>query len=133
MPHLVFECTANIYDAADIPALLRKANGVLIAQDGVYPTGGIRARAVRLQDYCIADGSADDAFVHATLKIGAGRAPEIRRATGDALFAMMSEHFATLYAQRGLALSLEINEFTESGAWKQNNIHARYRKENNHA
>lgn len=133
MPHLVFECTANIYDAADIPALLRKANGVLIAQDGVYPTGGIRTRAICLRDYRIADGGADDAFVHATLKIGAGRAPEVRQATGDALFAMMRDHFSVLYARCGLALSLEIIEFSEGGTWKQNNIHARYRKENNHA
>jgi 5-carboxymethyl-2-hydroxymuconate isomerase len=127
MPHLTFECTANIYDQAGIPALLRKANAVLIAQGGVYPTGGIRSRALRLQDYCVADGGADDAFVHATLKIGAGRAQQIRQATGEALFLMMREHFAALYAQRGLALSLEICEFSEDGTWKQNNIHARYR------
>jgi len=129
MPHLIFECTANIYDQADVPALLRKANALLIAQGGVYPTGGIRSRAIRLQDYCIADGSADDAFVHAMLKIGAGRPAGVKQATGDALFAMIGDHFAALYAQRGLALSLEIDEFSESGTWKQNNIHARYRKE----
>jgi len=128
MPHLTFECTDNIYDEAGIPALLQGANAVLIAQDGVYPTGGIRARAIRLLDYCVADGSADDAFVHATLKIGSGRSPEAKQKTGDALFALMAAHFADLYARRGLALSLEIAEFSEAGTWKQNNIHARYRK-----
>jgi 5-carboxymethyl-2-hydroxymuconate isomerase len=128
MPHLTFECTDNIYDEARIPALLKKANDVLIAQAGVYPTGGIRARAIRLHDYCVADGSQDDAFVHATLKIGGGRSPEARQKTGDDLFLMIMEHFAELYARRGLALSLEIAEFSEAGTWKQNNIHARYKK-----
>jgi 5-carboxymethyl-2-hydroxymuconate isomerase len=128
MPHLTFECTDNIYDEAAIPALLKKANDVLIAQGGVYPTGGIRARAIRLHDYCVADGAADDAFVHATLKIGGGRPEAVRKKTGDDLFRLMTEHFATLYAQRGLALSLEIAEFSEAGTWKQNNIHARYKK-----
>ena len=90
MPHLTFECTDNIYDAAALPALLKRANEVLIAQDGVYPTGGIRSRAIRLADYCVADGSADDAFVHATLKIGSGRSPDTKQRTGDALFRLMT-------------------------------------------
>jgi 5-carboxymethyl-2-hydroxymuconate isomerase len=128
MPHLTFECTDNIYDEAAIPALLTQANDVLIAQGGVYPTGGIRSRAIRLYDWCVADGSQDDAFVHATLKIGSGRSPEAKQQTGDALFRLMTEHFAHLYARRGLALSLEIVEFGEAGTWKQNNIHARYKK-----
>lgn len=128
MPHLTFECTDNIYDEAAIPALLKQANAVLIAQDGIYPTGGIRSRAIRLHDWCVADGSHDDAFVHATLKVGSGRSPEARQRTGGALFALMTAHFADLYARRGLALSLEIAEFSEAGTWKQNNIHARYKK-----
>lgn len=128
MPHLTFECTDNIYDEAAIPALLKQANGVLIAQGGIYPTGGIRSRAVRLHDWCVADGSEGDAFVHATLKIGGGRTAEAKQMTGDALFRLMTEHFADLYARRGLALSLEIAEFSEAGTWKRNNIHARYRK-----
>lgn len=128
MPHLTYEYTANLAADADIPGLLRKSNQVLIAQDGVFPTGGIRSRAVRLEDYCVADGTADDAFVHATLKIGAGRSEEAKKKTGDELFKMITDHFAAIYASRSLALSMEIIEFSEAGTWKQNNIHARYRK-----
>lgn len=128
MPHLTYEYTANLAADADIAGLLRKSNQVLIAQDGVFPTGGIRSRAIRLEDYCVADGSADDAFVHATLKIGASRSDEAKKKTGDELFRMITEHFAAIYASRSLALSMEIIEFSEAGTWKQNNIHARYRK-----
>ena len=77
----------------------------------------------------MADGAEDYAFVHATFKLGAGRAREIRQRTGDALFEMMKTHFAELYARRYLALSLELYEFDEAGTWKQNNIHARFRRE----
>jgi len=45
---------------------------------GVFPTGGIRSRAVELKDYAIADSAADYAFVHATLKI-ARAAPKRKR------------------------------------------------------
>jgi 5-carboxymethyl-2-hydroxymuconate isomerase len=128
MAHFIVEYTRNIAADADIPALLRKANETLIAQGGVYPIGGVRSRAVELTDWRMADGADDYAFVHATLKIGAGRAPEIRQQTGDALFEMMKAHFADLYVRRYLALSLEIYEFDEAGTWKHNNVHARFRK-----
>ena len=128
MPHLTFEYTDNLHADGNIPALLKKANQVLIDQGGVFPIGGIRSRAIRLTDYCVADGTVDDAFVHATLKIGAGRSEEQKKKAGDELFQMISEHFAAIYQQRTLALSLEIVEFSEAGTWKQNNIHARYKK-----
>jgi 5-carboxymethyl-2-hydroxymuconate isomerase len=128
MPHLVFEITDNIAPQADIDGLLKKANDCLIAQGGVFPIGGIRSRAIVLQHYRVADGAEDDAFVHVTLKVGAGRTAAALRKAGDELFAMIKDHFAALQAARGLALSMEIFEFDEAGTWKHNNIHARYRK-----
>jgi len=130
MPHLVYEITNNLDTAeADIPGLLKKSNQVLIAQGGVFPTGGIRSRVVWLRDYCIADGShGDDAFVHVSLKVGAGRSEAEKKKACDELFAMMSEHFAPIFAQQGLALSMEFSEFSEAGTWKKNNIHPRYKK-----
>lgn len=130
MPHLIYEITDNLDVAdADIKGLLRKSNQVLIDQGGVYPTGGIRSRVIWLKDYCVADGAqSSDAFVHATLKIGAGRSDEAKQKTGDELFAMLSDHFAAFVERHGLALSMEIAEFSEAGTWKKNNIHPRYKK-----
>ena len=130
MPHFIVEYTDNLRDAGDIKGLLRKVNQVLIAQGGVFPTGAIRSRAIELRDYVVADDTSDDAFVHATLKIGAGRTPEQKKQACDALFATMKEHFAALYATRPLALSMELQEFDEAGTYKHNNIHARYAKKN---
>ncbi len=129
MPHLVFEYTDNLGENADIRGLLEKASAVLRSRGGVFPTGGIRVRAIRLEEYLVADGShPDDAFVHGRLQIGAGRSEAEKTAVCDALFAAMTEHFAGEFERRGLALSLEISEFSEAGTWKKNNIHARYRK-----
>lgn len=128
MAHFIVEYTRNLAAEADVPTLLRKANEALIAQQ-VYPIGGVRSRAIELTDWCMADGAADYAFVHGTLKIGAGRSREVRQRTGDALFEVMKTHFSDLYARRYLALSLEIYEFDEAGTWKHNNVHARFRKE----
>lgn len=129
MPHLVYEYTDNLGEQADIPGLLRKSAQILIDQGGVFPIGGIRVRAHRLSEYCIADGSrADDAFVHASLKVGAGRSEAEKKKACDELFAMISAHFAAFFDQHGLALSMEFSEFSEAGTWKKNNIHTRYKK-----
>ena len=128
MPHFIIEYTDNIKAEADIPALLKKINQSLISHDDVFPIGGIRSRAIELHDYYIADGTEDDAFVHAVLKIGAGRSEEVKKVVCGELFAVIKNHFADLFAKRYLALSMELIEFSEAGTYKQNNIHARYKK-----
>ena len=127
MPHFIVEYTANLEAEGDLPGLLSKINEAMIGQGGVFPIGGIRSRAIRLDCYRMADGAADYAFVHATLKIGAGRDEATRQRAGDALFAVMQAHFAALYERRYLALSLELVEFSEAGTWKHNNVHTRFK------
>jgi 5-carboxymethyl-2-hydroxymuconate isomerase len=131
MPHLTLEYSANLRAGGDFAALCRRLADVLAAQrDGDNPVyGAIRVRAILCDDYCIADGAADAGFVHARLAIGAGRSDAVKRATGDALFDAMKSHFARQYEAHGLALSLEVAEFSESGTWKHNNLHARFRKQ----
>ncbi|AMQ21644.1 5-carboxymethyl-2-hydroxymuconate Delta-isomerase [Geobacillus sp. JS12] len=127
MPHFIVEYTANLGEEADIRGLLEKVHRVLIKRRDWFPVGGIRSRAIRLDEYYVADGAEDDAFVHATLKIGAGRPEQVKKEVGAELFAVMKDHFAPLFAKRYLALSLELYEFNEAGTYKHNNIHARYR------
>jgi 5-carboxymethyl-2-hydroxymuconate isomerase len=131
MPHIVVEYTDNLRYAR-MPELLQQFASVMRAQcdaagNPVYPVGGIRVRAVKLAEYCIADGAEDDAFVHVTVKIGAGRTEAVEKATCDALFDALKEHFSDVFARRYLALSLEQQRFSEAGTYKHNNIHARFR------
>ncbi|MGE7947425.1 5-carboxymethyl-2-hydroxymuconate Delta-isomerase [Lysinibacillus sp. NPDC093688] len=128
MPHFIVEYTDNIKEEADIPKLLKKVNDVLISRSNLFPTGGIRSRAVELQDYRVADGAEDDAFVHAILKIGAGRSAENKKETCDELFEVIKDHFTDLFTRRYLALSMELIEFSEEGTYKHNNIHKRFKK-----
>lgn len=130
MPHLTLEYSANLADASSVGRLCETLAHVLDAQRDengarVYPRGGIRTRALRCEQYFIADGDPANAFLHGCLKIGTGRSQAVRRATGDALFDAIKQHFAPAFASHGLALSLEIVEFGEEGPWKHNNLHAR--------
>jgi 5-carboxymethyl-2-hydroxymuconate isomerase len=132
MPHLTLEYSAGLADNESVALLCRKLARCLQDQRdgerGVYPVGGIRVRALRCETFCIADGVIEAAFLHANLKIAAGRSEAVKRATGDALFDIIKEHFADLFERQGLALSLEISEFSEAGTWKHNNLHARLKR-----
>lgn len=127
MPHFIVEYTDNIKQDGDIPSLLKKVNDVLISQRGVFPTGGIRSRAIELKDYVIADGMEDDAFIHAQLKIGSGRTEEEKKKVCDDIFNVLTDHFAELLKKRYIALSFELHEF-QHATYKKNNIHTRYKK-----
>ena len=134
MPHCLLEYSANLDERGDFPALTRKIAEAMLAQrhevngeqKPVFPIGGVRVRAYACESFCIGDGSLEAGFVHAEMKIGAGRSAETLKRAGDAVFATIKSHFAEEFAQRGLALSLEINEFSEEGTWKHNNLHQRF-------
>jgi 5-carboxymethyl-2-hydroxymuconate isomerase len=66
--------------------------------------------------------------VHGILKIGAGRNSAAKQATCTGLFDIIKAHFADRFARAGLALSLELIEFSEAGTLKHNNLHARFKK-----
>lgn len=128
MPHFIIEYTDNIKDDIQLDVLFKHIHDVLISYSSIFPVGGIRSRAIELKDYLVADGTEDDAFVHATLKIGAGRSEGDKREVCDKLFEVIQAHFANLFSKRYLALSMELVEFSEFGTYKKNNIHQRYKK-----
>jgi 5-carboxymethyl-2-hydroxymuconate isomerase len=130
---MTLEYSSNLRADGDFGDLCRKLarfmTGLEVEGKPIFPPGGVRVRAIPCEEYCIADGSIEDAgLVHAILKIGAGRSEAAKRATANGLFEIMKAHFATQYAERGLALSLELSEFSESGTLKHNNLHARLKK-----
>ena len=130
---MTLEYSANLRGEGRFGELCRKLAQFMMALriDGaaVFPPGGVRVRAIACEEYCIADGTAHDAgFVHAVLKIGAGRGDAAKQATCTGLFEIMKEHFAEQFRRQGLALSLELAEFSESGTLKHNNLHARFKK-----
>ncbi|MDX7992820.1 5-carboxymethyl-2-hydroxymuconate Delta-isomerase [Xenorhabdus sp. Reich] len=122
MPHFYAECTENIREQANLPELFATVNQAL-ADTGIFPVGGIRSRAIWLDTWQMADGQQDYAFVHMTLKIGAGRSLEDRQKVGEMLFALIKVHFADLMAQRYLGLSFTMEELDPILNYKSNNVH----------
>ena len=123
MPHFIAEYTDNIEQQADLPGLFEKVHATL-GSSGVFPLGGIRSRGVRLDTWRMADGKHDYAFVHMTLKVGHGRDLATRQQVAEKLFGVIAAHFATLQAERLLALSFEMIELHPELNFKLNNVHA---------
>lgn len=126
MPHVIIEYTANVEADAQIPELMRVLNAVLIGHADVFPPGGIRTRALRLDQYRMADGAEDDAFIHATFRIRAGRPNTVTGPICAEMFAAMRGHLADVFKRRYLGLTLELEEFNTHGFHVENNVHARF-------
>ena len=124
VPHLIVEYSANLEDDLDLDGLMVKLRDAAVAT-GVFPLGGIRVRGARRDRYLIADGDPDNGFVHVTVRIGHGRALAVRKQAAESLFAVLSEQVDALFVQRGLGLSLEVQEIDPATSIKKSSLHER--------
>ena len=121
MPHIVVEYTANLEPQLKVATLLQALHKVAAGIEA-FPVAGLRTRAERRDDYLIADGHPDNAFVHLTLRIAHGRTLEVRKAAGDLLFDTLCKELQPLVDTRPLALSFEISEIDPVLNYKGGNI-----------
>ncbi|GAA0440379.1 5-carboxymethyl-2-hydroxymuconate Delta-isomerase [Lentibacillus halophilus] len=126
MPHFYLEYSDNIKNETNISDLLQKLNDVFLSHHHIIPAGGLKMRAMEFSEYVIADGKADDAFVHATLKLAKGRTEEDKKALCEDLFETMETHFDELLQKRYIGLSMEFYEFA-TPTYKKSNIHTRFK------
>ena len=130
MPHFIIEYSTNLDDEIKIQKLFSKLQDTAL-ETGVFPLGGIRFRAIRCDNYLIADGHQNNAFVHMTLKIGHGRDSEVRKDVGQKLFSTLKQHFDQVFKSRPLAVSFELVELDEELSFKENNIHKHLKQKQN--
>lgn len=121
MPHLTIEYTANLEPGLCLPALMQALHTVAAGIEA-FPLAGLRTRAERRDDFLVADGHPDNAFIHLTLRIAHGRSLEVRKAAGDALFEVLCRELQPLLATKPLALSFEISEIDPVLNYKGGNI-----------
>jgi len=115
MPHCVILYTPNIEAKTDVAALCRKlADTMLALRDEagrqVFPTGGTRVLAYPAAHYAVADGKGDYAFVYLNVRMGAGRSAQVHKDAGDRLFAVVKDHFAPIFDQELIGITLQIDE-----------------------
>ncbi len=106
MPHIIVEYSDNIADA-NIPALLRSLHGALAAQ-GV-DEARIKTRGVKLENYVVGDKGPGGKMMHVTLLLLEGRAVELRKQLGQALYDVLKMQMA----DDKTALTLEVRDMVK--------------------
>ena len=122
MPHLIVEYSANVEEKIALDRLLDKLHASAV-QSGIFPLGGLRVRAVRMDRYRIADCHPDNGYVHLTAIVGHGRPLDVRRRVGEELFATLTEHLDAAFRAEPLAISFYMQESDPQLSFKKNNLH----------
>ena len=120
MPHIWIEVSDNA--PVDRPALLRAVHEAALAT-GLFPVGGARTRLLPVATYLIADGHPDNAFVHVSLRVGAGRPPEARRAAAEAVFVAARTLLEPAFAAGPIGLTVDMEEIDPLCSFKHNTMH----------
>jgi 5-carboxymethyl-2-hydroxymuconate isomerase len=115
MPHLVILYTPNIDAKTDVSRLCRTlADEMLEVLDEsgkqVFPVGGTRVLAFPAAHYAVADGKGDYGFMYLNVRMAGGRSDAVKKAAGDRLLAKVKEHFAPIFAQELIGITLNIDE-----------------------
>jgi 5-carboxymethyl-2-hydroxymuconate isomerase len=122
MPHFTLEYSANLdgrVDMAEVVEVVRKA----AVETGIFPLGGIRVRAVRCEQFAIADGQPHFGFLDMVLRLGGGRDLAARKKAGEHIFEALSSYLDPVFAGSKFALSFDMQINDKETSWKRNNIH----------
>ena len=122
MPHFTLEYSANLdgrVDMAEVVEVVRRA----AVETGIFPLGGIRVRAVRCEQFAIADGQPHFGFLDMVLRLGEGRDLTARKNAGEHIFKALSSYLDPVFAGSKFALSFDMQINDKETSWKRNNIH----------
>ena len=128
MPHLVILYTNNLASQTDMNGLCRKLADAMLTvrdEDGkqVFPTGGTRVLAYPAAHFAVADSQREYGFVYLNLRMGRGRSDLVKKRAGETLREVVQEHFAPLFADRYIGVTLQVDEGQEAFDAKLSSIH----------
>jgi 5-carboxymethyl-2-hydroxymuconate isomerase len=117
MPHFVLEYSDNIPGEVDFKEFFKRLHTLLV-DVGPFKLSDIKSRAIRHQEFYVADGQESNAFVHLTLSIFKGRDLGIRQAVGEKLLAFLREEFARSLQKLNCSYTVEIREMDKETYFK---------------
>ncbi len=116
MPHIILEASANVMETnGKISQILSDCQDLLVKK---LPTKleNCKSRAILHDIYVLGDNNPNNAFVHLTVKILKGRAPELIKEISLELQQILKEGLHKSKEHLQLAISVEIAELNDSYA-----------------
>lgn len=128
MAHFILEYSTNLKKTEiNVDSLFEKLHRCAI-DSTIFPVAGIRSRAIACDEYRIADGDPDLAFVNLSVKVGSGRSLETRKEVGKQLFDVLVEHLQPVIDSRYIGISFEMRELDPDVKFNKNNIRDKLNK-----
>jgi 5-carboxymethyl-2-hydroxymuconate isomerase len=108
VPHLVLEYTANVRQEVDWSALFSRLHQAVAEAGG--PLAGCKSRAVRHEDYAVADGQPGGAFVHLSIGLLSGRTDEAKAALARRCLELLVEEYQPSLDSLALQITVEVRD-----------------------
>ena len=124
MPHITIEYSANIAEHHDVDALVAVVHDAAITH-GLPPVDGLRTRATPRDDYRIADGSNDLAFVAIAIRIGPGRDAATKASFIEVVLDAAERQLNAEAGPLAIAWSIELNEIDPNFRINRNHVRTR--------
>ena len=121
MPHLILDYSANMEDRLDMSEL---CNLIRIAaiETGIFPTSGIRVRALKADYVSIADGSGENGYIDISVRLREGRDQQTREKSVEHIFAAAKKFLKPVMDAYPVALSIEMRNIDPTLSPKVNSI-----------
>jgi len=123
MPHLIIEYSANVAIHHDIQKLVEAAHHAAIAH-GLPPLEGMRTRAVSRENYMVADGEPDFAFIALHARIGPGRSDQDKTSFITQVLDAAQTEINSANGPLTISWSIELNEIDPTTRINRNEIRA---------
>ena len=109
MPHFHIEYSGNLEPLVDMAGLCEAIRATAVTTDA-FPMPGVRVRATRVDHYAIADGNPAHGFVDITIRLRAGRPPDVTADAARRIFEAAHAFLKPTMASHSIALSLEMRD-----------------------
>lgn len=117
MPHLTLEYTANLSENPPTRELLLSLHHLLQATAGIR-VENCKSRWRKVEDWVVAAGDPDSAFVHLDLRFLEGRSVETQAAVGEGALELLKAHFHPAPEGLDLQITVEVGEIRKETYFK---------------
>jgi len=118
MPHLNLEYTANLDEWGYQSDVLLSLHRLLESVGGIK-IENCKSRCRVAEDWLVADGTTDSAFVHLDIRFLEGRPVDLKQAIGHGALEILREHFTPAYEEVGdLQITVEIHDIQRATYFK---------------
>jgi len=123
MPHTTLEYTSTIAEQPDFQAFWEQLHRFL-SEECPFNLKDIKSRAYRCDEFRMAGGGRDLAFVHLTILVLEGRDPAVLAKVGNGALDLLKVHFARTLETQQADLTVEVRDMRRDGYFKASSVKA---------